>query len=215
LTLSGEANGAELCNPGLMGEPYVTSHEAAKAIGVGLSTLQAWAQRGVITPAWRTPGGQARWDVADLRRQLGMPPPAEDAPATRPEPQPVVAAIVTSDRGVLAGRRNDGKPPWTFIAGEIEPGESPADAGVREVKEETGLLVAAGPEIGRRVHPATQRTMIYMAARPTHGTDVWIGDIDELAEVRWLTLAEADELLPGMYEPVRDYLAQTIGRQAS
>ena len=27
--------------------------------------------------------------------------------------------------GVLAGRRNDGKPPWTFIAGEQEPGERP------------------------------------------------------------------------------------------
>jgi ADP-ribose pyrophosphatase YjhB (NUDIX family) len=83
--------------------------------------------------------------------------------STKPEPQPVVVAIVTSEHGVLLGRRNDGKPPWTFIAGEIEPGESPADAGVREVKEETGLLVAAGEEIGRRAHPATGRTMIYMA----------------------------------------------------
>jgi 8-oxo-dGTP pyrophosphatase MutT (NUDIX family) len=62
--------------------------------------------------------------------------------STMPEPSPVVAAIVTSDVGVLVGRRNDGKPPWTFIAGKIEPGESPADAAVREVKEETGLLSA-------------------------------------------------------------------------
>ena len=61
-----------------------------------------------------------------------------------PEPQPVVAAIVTSRKGVLIARRNDGRPPWTFIAGEIEPGESPADAAVREVKEETGLRVTAG-----------------------------------------------------------------------
>ncbi|MGH3192341.1 MAG: hypothetical protein ACRDOL_34850 [Streptosporangiaceae bacterium] len=26
-----------------------------------------------MTPAWRTPGGQARWDVSDLRAQLRMP----------------------------------------------------------------------------------------------------------------------------------------------
>jgi 8-oxo-dGTP pyrophosphatase MutT (NUDIX family) len=84
--------------------------------------------------------------------------------ATKPEPQPVVAAIATSEHGVLVARRNGGKPPWTFIAGEIEPGESPADAGIREVEEETGLQVEAGPEIGRRVHPATGGTMIYMAA---------------------------------------------------
>src|SRR5688500_12556321 len=106
--------------------------------------------------------------------------------ATAPEPQPVVAAIVTSHLGVLCGRRNDGKPPWTFIAGEIEPGESQLDAAIREVKEETGLLVRAGHhEIGRRVHPKTGRTMIYLACTPTHGTDVFVGDEDELAEVRW------------------------------
>src|SRR5689334_1024887 len=113
--------------------------------------------------------------------------------STTPTSQPVVVAVVISERGVLLGRRDDGKSPWTFIAGEIEVGEPPADAGVREVKEETGLLVAAGQEIGRRVHPATGRTMIYMAARPTHGTDVFVGDRDELAEVRWVTLADAEE----------------------
>ena len=53
--------------------------------------------------------------------------------------------------------------------------------------------------------------MIYMAATPTHGTDVFVGDEDELAEVRWLSLAEADELLPGMFEPVREHLARELG----
>jgi len=126
--------------------------------------------------------------------------------------QPVVAAIVTSRLGVLVGRRNDGIPPWTFIAGEVEPGEQPEDAAVREVKEETGCLVRAAEKIGERVHPKTGRTMIYMAAAPTHGTDVFVGDRAELAEVRWVSLAEADELLPGMYEPVREYLARTLGQ---
>ena len=49
---------------------------------------------------------------------------------------PMVAAIVASRLGVLVARRNDGQPLWTFIAGEIEPGENPADAAVREVREE-------------------------------------------------------------------------------
>jgi 8-oxo-dGTP diphosphatase len=132
--------------------------------------------------------------------------------ATKPEPQPVVAAIVTNGMGVLIGRRNDGKPPWTFIAGEIEPGESPEDAGVREVKEETGLLVHATSVIGRRVHPKTGRTMIYMSAEPSgSSTRVFVGDPEELAEVRWATLAEADDLLPGMFEPVREHLVRKIG----
>ena len=132
-------------------------------------------------------------------------------PSNVPEPEPVVAAIVTSHAGVLIARRNDGKPPWTFIAGKIEPGESPADAAVREVKEETGLRIRAGGIIGRRVHPATGRTMVYMAARPTHGTDVFVGDPEELAEVRWVTADQADELMGGkIYDPVRDHLRRTL-----
>jgi 8-oxo-dGTP pyrophosphatase MutT (NUDIX family) len=132
-------------------------------------------------------------------------------PSTTPEPRPVVAAIVTSQAGVLIARRNDGKPPWTFIAGEIEPGESPADAAVREVKEETGLRIRSGGVIGRRVHPRTGRTMVYMAARPTHGTSAFVGDTEELAEVRWVSPAEADELMSGqIFEPVRQHLKQTF-----
>ena len=129
--------------------------------------------------------------------------------ATAPEHQPVVAAIVTSHLGVLAGKRNDNKPPWTFIAGEVEPGESIADAAEREVKEETGLEVRAGHhEIGRRVHPKTRRTMIYLACLPVATTDVFVGDPVELADVQWLSLADADQLLPGMFAPVREHLGR-------
>lgn len=150
---------------------------------------------------------QMRERLAAVERQVF---PGE--PSSAPEPQPVVAAIVVSSKGVLVGRRHDRKPEWTFIAGEIEPGESPADAAVREVKEETGLRVLAGGVIGRRVHPKTGRAMVYMAATPARGTDVFVGDADELAEVRWVgSLAEADDLMGGMiFEPVRDYLRRQL-----
>jgi hypothetical protein len=53
--------------------------------------------------------------------------------------------------------------------------------------------------------------MVYMAARPTHGIEVFVGDTDELAEVRWVSPAEADELMGGsVYEPVRAHLRQVL-----
>jgi 8-oxo-dGTP diphosphatase len=128
-----------------------------------------------------------------------------------PETPPIVAAVVTSRLGVLVGKRNDGKPPWTLIAGEVEPGERPEDAAIREVKEETGLEIEAGEIIGEREHPATHRQMIYMAGRPTRGLEVFVGDRAELAEVRWVSFDEAGRLLTGMHEPVRRFLARTIG----
>jgi 8-oxo-dGTP pyrophosphatase MutT (NUDIX family) len=148
-------------------------------------------------------------EVAALLRAAN--PERVTAEASAPEPPPVVAGIVTSALGVLVGQRNDGKPPWTFIAGEIEPGESPAVAIVREVEEEAGLRVmAAEREIGRRVHPKTGRTMIYLACSPTGKTDVFVGDPEELAQVRWVSLTEATELLPGLFEPVYQYLADHL-----
>jgi 8-oxo-dGTP pyrophosphatase MutT (NUDIX family) len=129
------------------------------------------------------------------------------AQTMKPEPQPVVSAVVTSRKGVLVTRRRDGSPPWAFVGGEIDQGESPADAGLRELKEETGMAGTAGSEIGRRIHPVTGRLMIYMAVRPARGkTDVFVGDESELEEVRWVSLAEAEELMPTMYEPVREHL---------
>lgn len=47
------------------------------------------------------------------------------------------------------------------------PGKTPADAAVREVKEETDLRIRAAGLIGRRGHPDTEREMVYLAARPT------------------------------------------------
>lgn len=43
---------------------------AAKAIGVGHSTLARWWAEGSVTPALVTPGNHARWDIEDLRNQL-------------------------------------------------------------------------------------------------------------------------------------------------
>jgi len=139
--------------------------------------------------------------VRDTTRTSG-PPPAEPAAA-------IVAVIVTASEGVLAVRRADGNPPWTFPGGQIEPGETPAVAGRREVKEETGLDIVAGRILGKRIHPQTNRQVIYLAARPARHAEarsVFVGDDADVEEVRWLSRMEADDLMPGTYDAVRAYL---------
>lgn len=195
-----------------MAKQLVTTGKAAAALGVDPATLWRWQQSGRIRPSWVTPGGHARWNVDELRQQLGMTRGDEHVS----EDLPVVAAVVTSPAGLLVGQRRDGSPPWTLIAGEMMPGETEADTAVREVKEETELQITTTGELGRRVHPKTQRTMIYMAARPADESviDVTVADDYELLAVRWVSLSEALRLLPGLYEPVREHLEQVLGADA-
>jgi len=124
---------------------------------------------------------------------------------------PVVVAIVTAGSAVLITRRTDGQPPYGFVAGTIEPGENPAQAAEREVREETGLQVRAGDEIGRRVHPATGRELVYVAAvLAAPRTEVSARGGSGLAAAFWADLAEAERLMPGMFPPVRAHLARAL-----
>lgn len=129
-----------------------------------------------------------------------------------PAERVVVTAIVTSGEGVLLCRRHDGKPEWSFPGGEWEDGESSQECAIRETAEETGLTIDIGPLLGERIHPKTQRRMLYYAAAPADAdTRTKVGDPDEHSEVRWMPWAEAEPLLPHLFGPVHDHLAATIG----
>ncbi|MCD2191685.1 NUDIX domain-containing protein [Actinomycetospora soli] len=195
----------------------VGTGKAADALGIARTTLARWVAAGHVTPAHQTIGGHMRWDLDDLQRQIAALTGREATPMTAspetPVDLPVVAAVVTSERGMLVTWRNDKTPPAGFLTGEIEPGESPADAMVRECKEEAGLLVAADREVFRRVHPKTGRTMIYVAGHPTGDLDVSVTDDYELAAVRWVSLAEADDSFApfgGMAREVHEHLERAL-----
>ena len=50
--------------------------------------------------------------------------------------------------------------------------------------------------------------MIYMEAT-VDGTDTSVNDAD-IAEVRWIDLAEADQLMPDMFPTVRQHLGRVL-----
>ncbi len=121
---------------------------------------------------------------------------------------PIVAAIIVSEGRVLMVRRRvrEGELSWQFPAGEVEAGESPEDAAVRESREETGLTVRATKHLGERVHPATGRTMVYVACDVVAGT-AYVGDEEELAELAWCDRASLASYVPSpLYGPVQDHL---------
>lgn len=61
---------------------------------------------------------------------------------------PAVAAIVPNQDGHILFQKRTEDGLWSLPAGSIEPDETPAQSIVREVKEETGLIVAVQRVLG-------------------------------------------------------------------
>jgi 8-oxo-dGTP diphosphatase len=128
------------------------------------------------------------------------------------EKPPVSVAIIVDQGKVLMARRRaaEGEISWVFPGGAIEAGESPEDAAVREVAEETGLKVEAIKALGDRVHPKSGVPMFYVAVRLVGG-EARVADDDELDAVAWVTHGELAEYVPyGLFEPVQEYLDEVL-----
>ena len=111
----------------------------------------------------------------------------------------VIANSLVRPTRVLAARRRDialADGPWEFPGGKVEPGETPRDALVRELREELGIHVTIADEIDEPrcgwVISESLRLRLFLAETsdtpqpgPDHDEVTWV-KVDRLESVHWM-----------------------------
>jgi 8-oxo-dGTP pyrophosphatase MutT (NUDIX family) len=127
---------------------------------------------------------------------------------------------VVRGRPMVAAIRPRGKPAglWALPKGQVDPGETPAETAIREVREETGVSGRLVEKLGdvRYVYALRGervfKVVSFFLLRAGRGR---IGELEEemrieVAEARWLPLDEAPRLLA--YGGEREMAAKALER---
>jgi ADP-ribose pyrophosphatase YjhB (NUDIX family) len=118
-----------------------------------------------------------------------------------------VGAVIKDDLGRLLLIKR-GHPPgaglWSLPGGRIEPGETDAEALVREVREETGLTVEAGGLLGAVHRPARDGDVFDIRDYTATVTGGLLQPGDDAADARWVDAIELESL------PITEGLTETL-----
>jgi len=106
-----------------------------------------------------------------------------------------VVVVVRRGGRYLVIRRAPGVPvpgAWCFVGGAIEPGETQAEAVVREFREEVGASVRPVERVWEYERPDGLLRLFWWRAELLNGD--LRANPDEVAELRWCTHAEIRQL---------------------
>jgi 8-oxo-dGTP pyrophosphatase MutT (NUDIX family) len=140
---------------------------------------------------------------------------AREAELSAALPDGVVAVLVRHGR-VLVIRRAEGvvfPGYWTPLSGRVEPGESQADALVREVHEEVGLVVRAGRKVWECPTSDGHYLLHWWTALLDDDTAEIVPDPREVADFAWIEPAEFERLEP-VFEADAEFFREIFPRLA-
>jgi 8-oxo-dGTP diphosphatase len=108
--------------------------------------------------------------------------------------QVVVAGALIDSGMVLVAQRD--RPPelagcWELPGGKVGPGETDADALVRELAEELGIEVSVGPRLGDEVALSDTTTLRAYLVRQTCGR---VAHAHDHRALRWVAATELESL---------------------
>ncbi len=96
---------------------------------------------------------------------------------------------------ILLIKHNGGH--WAFPKGHVEAGETEEQTAVREVREETGLVVKLDTRYREMVTfspaPRTLKDVVYFAATVVSGTET--PQLSEVSDVRWVPFSKAERYI--------------------
>ena len=79
---------------------------------------------------------------------------------------------------------------WAFPGGEIDEGETPEEALIREIRSETGFKVKVLEKISERVHPQFNVKIHYFSCQVVPGSMRPITDVHEIESTKWVDVSE-------------------------
>lgn len=81
---------------------------------------------------------------------------------------------------------------WSLPKGKLDPGESPLEAAIREVKEETGVTVGSPTYLGETTYPLSNEIVkrVHYWVMKAHGASPFETS-DEIDAISWLPIAKA------------------------